>query len=80
MYKEIADFGDFQVVETHTGIDLIGFNKTYHIPDEGKIEEIKRIDKKRKRKKSEEQTAFTVVMFSMIFMIWMIVYWICFGY
>lgn len=80
MYKEIADFGDFQVVETQTGIDLISLDRTYHIPDEKKIVEVEKRDKRKKKKREEDQTAFTVVMFTMIFMMWMIVYWVMFGY
>lgn len=73
--KVLADFGDFQVVETIKSIDLIDISKRYQmvsIPEE-----------KPKRKKygiTDNGTAYMVVACAVMFILCAVVHWICFGY
>lgn len=53
--KVLADFGDFQVVESKTGIDLIDIRRSY------KLEEYKEM-KKRKNNRERKEIVYTILI------------------
>nr|DAP47641.1 MAG TPA: hypothetical protein [Caudoviricetes sp.] len=55
MQRVIADFGDFQVVESKTGIDLIDIRRSY------KLEEYKEM-KKRKNNRERKEIVYTILI------------------
>ena len=77
MYRVLADFGDFEVVETQTGIDLIDINHVYHFSDknDGGNKKIK----KRKNDK-EDIGAYTACFISFLTILLFITKWLLFGY
>ena len=76
----LADFGDFQVVETKNGIDLIDITKAYHMIDEVEFKEIPKKTKKKRREMTDDQTAYMVIAYMFIVILSGIIWWIYFGY
>lgn len=74
--KVLADFGDFQVVETIKSIDLIDISRRYQIvsmPEE-------KPKRKRRYEITDNRTAYMVVACMFMFVLCAVVHWICFGY
>ena len=74
--KVLADFGDFQVVETIKSIDLIDISKRYQmvsIPEENP-------KRKRRYEITDNGTAYMVVGCMFVVVLCAVVHWICFGY
>lgn len=74
--KVLADFGDFQVVETVKSIDLIDISRRYQmvsIPEE-------KPKRKRRCEITDNGTAYMVVVCMFMFILCAVVHWICFGY
>ena len=82
--KVIADFGDFQVVETGIGIDLIDISPVYHryniYVDPEKYNRINRNKKRKKEKDEEEQGAYLACFMTLAVMLLFIIKWLLFGY
>lgn len=74
--KVLADFGDFQVVETIKSIDLIDISRRYQMVNIAK-EKPKR---KRKHEITDNGTAYMVVVCMFMVVLCAVVHWICFGY
>ena len=74
--KVLADFGDFQVVETVKSIDLIDISRRYQMvsmPEEKQ-------KKKRRYEITDNGTAYMVVGCMFVVVLCAVVHWICFGY
>lgn len=74
--KVLADFGDFQVVETIKSIDLIDISRRYQMvsmPED-------KPKRKRRYEITDNGTAYMVVICMFIFILCAVVHWICFGY
>lgn len=74
--KVLADFGDFQVVETIKSIDLIDISRGYQM--------VSMVEEKPKRKRryeiTDNGTAYIVVVCMFMVVLCTVVHWICFGY
>lgn len=74
--KVLADFGDFQVVETIKSIDLIDISRRYQMvsmPEE-------KPKRKRRYEITDNGTAYMVVGCMFVVVLCAVVHWICFGY
>lgn len=76
--KVLADFGDFQIVETVKSIDLIDISRRYqmvsvNIPGE-------KPKRKRRYEITDNGTAYMVVICMFMFILCAVVHWIYFGY
>lgn len=74
--KVLADFGDFQVVETVKSIDLIDISRRYQMVS--MLEE--KQNKKRRYEITDNGTAYMVVGCMFVVVLCAVVHWICFGY
>lgn len=72
--KVLADFGDFQVVETIKSIDLIDISRRYQM--------VSMVEEKPKRRYeiTDNGTAYIVVVCMFMVVLCTVVHWICFGY
>ena len=74
--KVLADFGDFQLVETVKSIDLIDISRRYQM--------VSMPEEKQKKKRSYEitdnGTAYMVVGCMFVVVLCVVIHWICFGY
>ena len=74
--KVLADFGDFQVVETIKSIDLIDISRRYQM--------VNIVEEKPKRKRryeiADNRTAYMVIVCMFVVVLCAVVHWVCFGY
>lgn len=82
--KVIADFGDFQVVETGIGIDLVDISPVYHryniYVDPGKYNKTVRNKKRKRKMDEEEQSAYLACAITFAATMFFIIKWLLFGY
>lgn len=76
--KVLADFGDFQVVETVKSIDLIDISRRYQMVSVSMPEE--KPKRKRRYEITDNGTAYMVVGCMFVVVLCAVVHWICFGY
>lgn len=81
MYKTIVDFGDFTVEDTEYRNDSIHKKSPEYDIDYDEEEQIKRKQKRKEKENAEEiLSAVVAVVASALFVTWMIMNWIIFGY